>query len=96
MGTSFSQRITAMVCNFKLLMMEVKINGVCYVKLKSMADGRLRRALAILCFVIGVVGRPRSILMIVPKDTPAFVARSMIFKPRSNRISFTVFILVIE
>jgi len=57
-----------------------------------MSEGLLCKALAILCFVFGVVGKPLSILTTVPNDTPAFVANSMIVSPFSKRISFNVFI----
>ena len=64
--------------------------------MKSISDGLLCNALAIFRFVTGVVGRPRSILTIVPKHTPAFVAMSMILNPFSKRSSFNVLISITE
>ena len=59
--------------------------------MKSISDSLPCKTLAILCFVFGFVGKPLSILTIVPNDTPAFVANSMIVSPFSKRSSFTVF-----
>jgi hypothetical protein len=64
--------------------------------LKSISDSLLCSAFVILRFVTGFVGKPFSILTIVPKDTDAFVAMSMILNPFSKRISFNVLISITE